>query len=431
MIDPVLNYSTYLGGSGADTAGGIAVDTAGNAYVAGFTTSADFPIRNPLRSIPANSGSVVEAFVTKLNSSGTALVYSTYLGGSGDEEALAIAVDSAGRAYVTGYTWSTDFPIVNAAQPTHSAGFTSDAFVTSIDASGSALVYSTFLGGSSLDSGQGITVESAGNAYVTGSTRSVDFPTMLAMQPNLLGTTDAFVTKFNSGGSLAYSTYLGGNGGGTGYGIAVDSLGQAYLAGSTSSPDFPLRNPFQSDFKGRTLFKTTNAGSQWSAINNGLPANVSVSAFAIDSTTTSTVYAGTSGRGVFKSTDNGVSWVPASNGLGNTFVEALDISSPNSSVILAACGSGVFKTTDGGGSWSRTRFGNSASVSIDPSNPSIVYAGNISGISKSTHGGQTWTDTVIRAINSPGFTSGLVPDIAIDPVTTSILYVASAGISLL
>jgi hypothetical protein len=242
VIDPVLAYSTYLGGSYIDDATGIALDSAGNAYVTGFTGSNDFPTVNPIQ--PAKNYSY-DAFVSKFNVEGTGLVYSTYLGGNDDDSAGAIALDSAGNAYVTGITYSTDFPTVNAVQATsHGNG---DVFVTKIDAAGSALVYSTYLGGSQNDGGSGIVVDSAGNAYVTGAVNSTDFPTKNAPQPTYGGNSDAFVTKINAAGTaLIYSTYLGGTGVDGGQGIAADSAGRAYVIGWTTSTDFPTKNPFQS-----------------------------------------------------------------------------------------------------------------------------------------------------------------------------------------
>jgi Beta-propeller repeat len=242
IIDPVLSYSTYLGGSKDDQAYGIAIDGLGNAYVTGYTYSTNFPTKNAFQGNLKGSYTV---FVTKLNASGNAAVYSTYLGGSGGDNGYSIAVDSAGNAYVTGYTSSTDFPTKNALQPANHGG--DDAFVTKLNASGNALVYSTYLGGSQDDYGQGITVDSAGNVYLTGYTFSFDFPLKNALQPiNHAGSWTAFVTKLNAAGSaLVYSTYLGGSDYDQGAGIAVDSAGNVYLTGDTGSGDFPTKNALQ------------------------------------------------------------------------------------------------------------------------------------------------------------------------------------------
>ena len=179
VIDPILSYSTYLGGSGYNSGQGIAVDSAGDAYVSGQTGSTNFPTANPLQ---ATFGGSSDAFVAKLNPAGSALVYSTYLGGNGVAFGTGIAVDSAGNAYVTGITESTNFPTAgNALEPTVGAG-NSEGFVAKLNPSGSALVYSTYLGGSGYNSGQGIAVDSAGDAYVTGTTASANFPTANPLQ---------------------------------------------------------------------------------------------------------------------------------------------------------------------------------------------------------------------------------------------------------
>ena len=248
VIDPVLVYSTYLGGSGLDEAYGIAVDNAGNAYIAGVTSSTDFPVANAFQSAV---GPVVpystHAFVTKMSPTGT-VSYSTFLGGNGWDQAQAIAGDQAGNAYITGYTDSKNFPLQNPIQPELNFGY--DAFVTELNASGSALVFSTFLGGNGEDAGFGIAVDSSGNTYVAGVTGSTDFPTTpgafqtVMTDANCSSNTafcgDAFVTKINSGGtSLGYSTRLGGSLSDAAKAIAIDAQGNAYVTGTTQSPDFP------------------------------------------------------------------------------------------------------------------------------------------------------------------------------------------------
>jgi hypothetical protein len=252
-IDPLI-YSTYLGGSYRDEGDGIAVDSAGNAYVTGLTTSFDFPTKNPLQ--PTFGGSA-DVFVSKIDPTGSALVYSTYLGGSGDglgcsghDAGSGIAVDSAGNAYVTGLTCSTDFPTMNPFQPANGGGADGeDAFVAKINPTGSALVYSTYLGGSGDEGGTSIAVDSVGHAYVTGGTNSTDFPTKNPLQASNPGGV-AFVTKINTSGSaLVYSTYLGGSGGSGGGSIAVDSAHNVYVTGIAGS-NFPTMNPFQPNFGG-------------------------------------------------------------------------------------------------------------------------------------------------------------------------------------
>jgi hypothetical protein len=254
VIDPTLVYSTYLGGSGSfeEMGRGMAVDAAGAAYVTGSADSTDFTAgcTAPCTVLDATRGGSTDAFVTKLDPTGSALVYSTYLGGSSFEEGIAIAVDAEGAAYLTGDTGSADFPTVCTAPCTvlDSTLNGGDAFVTKLGPTGTALVYSTYLGGSRNDFGRGIAVDAGGTAYVTGSTRSTDFTAGCTAPCTVLDATlggpplfasDAFVTKLNATGTaLLYATYLGGSGDDFGRGIAVDARGTAYVTGGTSSPDF-------------------------------------------------------------------------------------------------------------------------------------------------------------------------------------------------
>jgi hypothetical protein len=242
-------YSTFLGGSGYDFGSSIAVDSTGNAYVTGETDSIDFPTVNPLQGELGQGIHIQDAFVAKLNAAGSALVYSTYLGGENVDRGVGIAVDSAGNAYVTGDTISPGFPIANPLQ-SHHAGGTHDAFVSKLNATGSALIYSTYLGGRDDDVGSGIAVDSVGNAYVVGATESLDFPTVNPVLGRVAGVDDAFVTKLNVTGSLAYSTFLGGGHVDRSLGIAVDNAGNAHVTGITQSPDFLTANPLQETLRG-------------------------------------------------------------------------------------------------------------------------------------------------------------------------------------
>ena len=246
VIDPVLSYSTYLGGSGTDRAAAVAVDAGGNAYVAGYTNSSDFPTApGAFQSGPGGTGARGDVFVAKLDTSGSTLLSATYVGGGGSEEPRGIALDGDGNAYVTGQTDSNNFPTANALYAAIRGDV--DAFLFKLSADGSSLSYSTYLGGQGKDLGLGVGVDSAGNACVVGKTASTNFPTQNALQPLPGGSQppdDAFVTRFSaSGGSLIYSTYLGGNRqemiGDVG-GIAVDANGAAYVAGATSSGNFPV-----------------------------------------------------------------------------------------------------------------------------------------------------------------------------------------------
>jgi len=254
------SYVFTFGATFADSSVGqaIAVDTGGNAYVAGIalSSSPDFPTTSgALRTSACNTG-VADGFVAKVNPAGTGLVYSTYLCGTAHESLNALAIDAAGNAYVAGSTESQDFPTVNAFQPTNNTGPVGlTGFVAKLNATGSALVYSTYLGGSFEDRALGITVDTQGNAYVTGDSKGGDFPTTSGVvQPTApfpicsAGSLcrDPFVAKLSPTGSLIYSTYLAGERDDSGVGIAVDGSGNAYVAGSTSSDDFPIKDAFES-----------------------------------------------------------------------------------------------------------------------------------------------------------------------------------------
>jgi hypothetical protein len=249
VIDPTLVYSTYLGGSGFDQGFSIAVDAAGAAYVAGTTLSGNFTAgcTAPCTVLDATPSGNLDVFVTKLDPTGTALLYATYLGGSRFDQGSSIAVDAAGAAYVTGATQSANFPTACTAPCTvldSSLNGLADGFVTKLDPTGTALLYSTYLGGSGVDQGSSIAVDAAGAAYVTGLTRSANFPTACTapctvLDSSLNGLADGFVTKLNAtGDALVYSTYLGGSGVDQGSSIAVDAAGAAYVTGIMQSADF-------------------------------------------------------------------------------------------------------------------------------------------------------------------------------------------------
>ena len=248
VIDPVMVYATYLGGTGLDQGNGIAVDSTHNVYVTGFTQSTNFPTAGPFQAT-LSGASTADTFVTKLNSTGSALVYSTYLGGNGNDYSAAIAVDGSGSTYITGRTDSTNFPTAPQFLPiqaTNQGGF--DAFVTKLDPSGSALIYSTYLGGNPAfpaanDGGTGIAVDGSGNAYVVGSTDSAAFVSSPGAVQTIYGggINDLFILTINPDGTaLGYATYLGGSGEDRGTAIAVDASGNAYVTGYTNSTNFPL-----------------------------------------------------------------------------------------------------------------------------------------------------------------------------------------------
>jgi len=274
VIDPVLIFSTYLGGSVADTANAIAVDTAGNIYVAGATLSPDFPTVAALQSTPKGSTFSV-AFVSKLNSAGTAPIYSTYVGGTGGDAAYGLAVDASGAAYIVGETASKDFPVTAGALQT-TLPSTKTSFVAKLNPAGGGLAYATYLGGASAvsylccDAAGAVVVDTPGNAYVAGTTYSSGFPVTPGALQTKIGSSlasNAYVAKLNpSGSSLVYATFLGGRGqgafsigpavfeGDVATAIAVDLGGNVYVAGYAHSPDFPVT---AGAFQGKNKAATT------------------------------------------------------------------------------------------------------------------------------------------------------------------------------
>ncbi|WP_285891220.1 SBBP repeat-containing protein [Paenibacillus pasadenensis] len=266
IIDPVLTYSTYLGGSDVTTGLGIAVDAAGSSYVTGLTFSTNYPVLGPIQGTLAGGSDVI---VTKFSPDGSALLYSTYLGGSDLDSGNAIAVDAFNNAYVTGYTDSIDFPTTPGAFQTTPSPST-NAFVSKLDPSGGSLLFSTYLGGNDVDIGNGIAVDITGVTYITGTTLSSDYPLVDPFQSSFFGINTAFVTKLNAAGNaLLYSTYLSGTVFTNGAAIAVDRYGQFYAAGSTNT-NFPTVNPHQPAFGGGTsdayIVKFATVGSVTSVI---------------------------------------------------------------------------------------------------------------------------------------------------------------------
>lgn len=255
IIDPVLVYSTYFGGADNDAANGITVDGQGNVYVTGFTMSTDLPTADPYQA--AFGGGKGDAFVTKISADGSAILYSTYLGGSDRDIGLNVVVDGDGNAYVTGQTLSTDFATENALQESFGGG-EYDVFVSKIGSDGDSLAYSTYLGGSDYEGCAAIAVAGDGSAYLVGCTYSaapqdIPFPvTADALQSyHAGGNSDVFVVKIDPDGSeLSYSTYLGGTDEDYGSDIALDAAGNIYLGGETFSLDFPTASPLQATHNG-------------------------------------------------------------------------------------------------------------------------------------------------------------------------------------
>ena len=290
-----LGFSTYLGGVGIDYTCGIAVDSTG-AYISGHTKSSNFPTQNAYQ--PVLNGTDYDAFVTKFSSTG-ALTYSTYLGGSLSDYGHDIATDASGNAYVTGYTISTDFPTQNPYQASRAGG--NDVFITKLASTGSTLIYSTYLGGDSIDFGYGIAVDGSGNGTVTGITASSDFPTQNPYQGNISDGYDLFITSLSpTGNALEYSTYLGGVFDDYGYGIAVDSSGNAYVTGYTFSSDFPTQDPYQGNLAGGkdAFVLKYQAGNSIPTVSTTIPSSITSTTAESGGNVTSNGGAAVTERGV-------------------------------------------------------------------------------------------------------------------------------------
>jgi hypothetical protein len=242
-----LLYSTFIGGGGSDRGISIAIDSPGNVFVTGHTESSDFPTVNAYDS---THGGGRDFFVFKLSADASTLLYSTFVGGTGRDEAKSIAIDSLGNAFVTGIAYLSDFPVVNAYNSTFGGGY-SDCVVFKLSADGSTLYYSTFVAGRDWDWGSSIAVDSFGNAFVTGCTRSPDFPTVNAYNSIHGGGTDCFVFKLSADGStLLYSTFVGGGYEDEAESIALELSGEVHFTGNTASPDFPTVNAYDSTYGG-------------------------------------------------------------------------------------------------------------------------------------------------------------------------------------
>jgi uncharacterized repeat protein (TIGR01451 family) len=464
-----LLYSTYLGGSGTAFAYGVAVDTSGNAYITGQTDSTDFPTVRPFQATYAGAQ---DSFVTKLNAAGSALVYSTYLGGSGNDEAYGIAVDASGSAYVTGWTSSTNFPTTSGAFQTTNhaiAPYGANAFVTKFSTDGSTLVYSTYLGGSTPgvgDVGAGIAVDASGSAYVTGRVASADFPTVNAFQSSTKGDGTAFVTKLNADGSaLVYSTFLGGSshlyngmlvGGSVATGIAVDSSGNAYVTGSTYCTDFPTTpvayqgsnhatgagsiNAFVTKFNpsGSSLVYSTYLGGSNADQANGIAIDGSgdtyVSGYTVDTDfpTANPIQANnaskTAGRNAFITEFNadgsGLVYSTYLGGSANDTAYGIAVDGSNNAYVTGGSGSAdfpattnAFQTTKRSQSYSVfvAKIRSSANLTISNSAPAVTLSGSA----------VTYTITVFN--NGPDTAFNVAITDAIPAGTTFVSVASSSG----
>lgn len=467
-------FSAVLGGSGQDYATSVVSDSQGNTYVAGLTYSPDFPVTPG--AVQTTFGGTCDAFIAKLGPDGRR-IWATYLGGLLDDWATGIALDSADNVWVTGYTRSANFPLVNPIQSTLDNGASDDydAFVAKLSNDGSRLDYSSFLGGPQDDGGVGIAADSQGNAYVAINVNSaagflgeqsdlfgimvvklnsIGAPLYTYFHPSgeaaaialdsatnvyvagstlgessatlrlgTMGSQQAMVFKLSSDGSTkVYETDLGGSAWAIGTAVAVDSAGEAYVAGITPSVDFPLLHPLQSTPGARPIWVSANGGGSWMPLDN-LPFALP-QAMVADPSTPTTLYEATGDLGVFKSLDGGATWTSASTGIAGTDIEALAIDPVNTAILYAATApstnaspSQVYKTVNGGAQWTLVDSSavQDAQLAVDTQNPNIVWEFN-SSIRKSTDSGMTW-----NAVSFPGTVQAL----ALDPRVSGHVFASS------
>jgi photosystem II stability/assembly factor-like uncharacterized protein len=399
-----LSYSTYLGGE--DTRGlGIAVDNQGTAFVTGVTYTS-IPVLNAFQSRNAGGS---DAFVARLNPSATGLIYSTYLGGRGDDAGYAIKVDHDGNAYICGTTrWKTlpvtpagitqNFPTTPDAEQPIYGGPDADAFITKFSPVGN-LLYSSFIGGDGTDSAYAMAIGIGGEVYITGDTSSSNFPSGSSLFQTARGEGDIFVTKLRPLAgrplSIEYSTILGGSRVESARGIATSPDGSVYVTGYTYSRDFPVMDAFQLQPGSPSVVKSTDGAQTWTPSNNGLGAR-EISALAVDPADSSVAYAGTQSGSIFKSVDAGVTWFPVTDDVPDAAVHAIAVHPAAPSLIYAATEQGILKSVDAGATWTMAGFQGVAvrEVALDPTSPSTLYTSTMDTIQKSTDGAENWNPAI-------------------------------------
>jgi uncharacterized protein (TIGR03437 family) len=487
--NPAPNFTGILGGSGQDFATSVAADAQGNTYVAGQTYSSDFHVTPG--AFQTTFGGTRDAFVAKFNADGT-LAWSTYLGGILDDWATGVGVDASGNVVVTGWSRSANFPILNSLQPlsggmiiNHEPTDAYDGFVAKLTPDGKQLVFSTFIGGEGDDGVNGLALDSAGNAYLTGPStagftgassgtntvgmfvaklsptgkvvyvfiRPSGYPNGVAVDSagsayvtgqlfqassltktfGPVGIDQAMVFKLSSDGSHEiYETGLGGSVKTEGMAVAVDSAGSAYVGGVTTSIDFPLVHPLQSSLGARPLWVSGDQGATFAPID-GLPFAY-LQALVADPTTPGKLFAASAEAGLFRSLDGGNTWQPASNGITGLDVAAasdgraaLAIDPQHSSTLFAALGMNgkgvIYRTTDGGNAWAavdQSTTGVVQQLAVDARNTSSVYAVWNNVTRKSTDGGLTWNTVV--------FPGAGIAALALDPRLSGTIFVISTEI---
>ncbi len=386
----VLQFSTFLGSALETYGSGIAVDNLNNGYVTGFTSLYDGTFSTTPGVIQSSSGST---FVTKFSPTG-AIVYSTLLGGN-RTTGQAIAVDSTFNAYVTGYSYDSTFPGMPSGGAQNSNKGNGDAFVAKLNPNATALAYFTFLGGTAYDEGKAIAVDTLGDAYIAGQTSSSGLATGGAAYSSLTGVTNGFAAELNpSGSQFSYVTYLGGNRVDNIQGLALDGSGSVYLAGYTDSTGFPTGSALQSTLQGNgtSLFNTTNSAASWSAYDSNVPG--AVFGISVNPSGTSAVVA-TEG-GIYRTINGGLSWTQQFSqqfSSGGAFL-ARSLAATGT-IYAAGCCNSIYQSTDDGITWNSVGSapGQVLGLVADSFRVSTLYLFGSTApyIFKSTNGGTTWT----------------------------------------
>jgi photosystem II stability/assembly factor-like uncharacterized protein len=433
-------YSTYLGGELADVGGSIAVDTNGNAVIAGYTESAlAFRVTNEVRTLRCTnffetnmvcgSSESVRTNVTTVRlivpvTLITNVVLAEFTSPSltnvfGTSFVARLITERVTTTILSAEKITDGFPLANAVQTNNAGG--ADLFVAKLSADGTSLIYSTYLGGRlSQDFGTGVGLDPAGNAVVSGVADDIDFPVANALQPFFAGGRDAVLAKFDTAGGLLYSTYLGGSLTDIAYGVAVDADGAAYVAGSEASKDFLTT---AGAVRPGGVSKSTDAGTNWVLSSQGLT-HTGVRSLTINPAGPSTLYAGTP-RGVFITTDAGANWQPSGQELTSVDVTALAIDPILPSTLYAAGDLTLYKSVDSGFSWRPIGTGlpekETLSLVLHPSDPTVLYAGTRTGLYLSEDGGTNFVQ------KKSGLGTRAIYRVVVDPLDPSVLYTGAEG----
>jgi uncharacterized repeat protein (TIGR01451 family) len=445
-IDPVIIFSTFFGGNNNDVSTSVKTDVQGNIYLTGATASTNFPVFNPLQ---PNIGAefFFDAFVTKINPAGNAVLYSTYLGGNSEDYASSISVDNDGNALIAGRTYSTNFPTLNAAQ--NQLNGIADGFVTKLNANGSALMFSTYLGGAAFDNISGMALSNNGEAVVVGQTESNDFPTIAPYQSAKLGasifsSSDSGISwttrRISNEVSIVYSyavvptspniVFAGTNrgvfrsldGGGSWRAVGRGDLSTIVtkITAAASNPNvlYAVSN--------NTVFRSVNGGENWTNIQTNI--FISTNAVAVDPLNADTVYIGGAGGTIYKTINGGGTWTSISIIGVSATVNSLLIDPANSQIVYAGSSQQIYKSTISGGNWVAVMSGIPLLTTfwdlLFDSSGNAIYAATQNGIYKTVNGGTNWTSVNIS--NQTGIRS-----LAKDPNNPSNFYAATFGGSFL